>query len=169
VLRGYEYDRGRFVTFTAEELKALDVESSKTIDIATFIPRAEVDPLYFNAPYYVDPDGPVAIEPYRVISAAMAESGMAGLGRLTLSRRERMVMIEPRGAGMGLITLRAAEEVRSADFGRFDGELDAEAVAIAAMIVKRKTSAFDPATCHSAAASARPNGRAEAQSRTGEG
>jgi DNA end-binding protein Ku len=88
----------------------------------------------------------VAIEPYRVISAAMAESGMAGLGRLTLSRRERMVMIEPRGAGMVLITLRAAEEVRSADFGRFDGELDAEAVAIAAMIIKRKTGAFDPAT-----------------------
>jgi DNA end-binding protein Ku len=146
VRKGYEYDRGQFITFTPEELKALDVESSQTIDIATFIPRAEVDPLYFNAPYYVYPDGPVAIEPYRVISAAMAKSGMAGLGRLTLSRRERMVMIEPRGAGMALITLRAAEEVRSADFGRLDGELDAEAVAIAAMIIKRKTGAFDPAT-----------------------
>ena len=57
-----------------------------------------------------------------------------------------MVMIESRGAGMALIALRAAEEVRSADFGRFDGEFDAEAVAIAAMIIKRKTGAFDPAT-----------------------
>jgi DNA end-binding protein Ku len=110
------------------------------------VPRADVDPLSFSTPYYVYPDGPVAAEPYRVIGAAMAETGMAGLGRLTLSRRERMVMIEPRGAGMALITLRAAEEVRSADFGRFDGELDAEAVAIAAMIIKRKTGAFDPAT-----------------------
>jgi DNA end-binding protein Ku len=146
VRKGYEYDRGQFITFTPEELKALDVESSKTIDLATFVPRADIDPLYFSTPYYVYPDGPVAVEPYRVIGAAMAETGMAGLGRLTLSRRERMVMLEPRGADLVLITLRAAEEVRSADFGRYDGELDAEAVAIAAMIIKRKTGAFDPAT-----------------------
>src|SRR4051812_23450251 len=82
----------------------------------------------------------------RAISAAIAEAGMAGLGRLTLSRRERMVLVEPRGAGMALITLRAAEEVRAADFSRYDGDLDEEAVAIATMIIKRKTGTFDPAT-----------------------
>jgi DNA end-binding protein Ku len=71
---------------------------------------------------------------------------MAGLGRLTLSRRERMVMIEPRGPGMVLMTLRAVEEVRPAELGLYDGELDPEAVAIAALIVKRKTGTFDPAT-----------------------
>jgi DNA end-binding protein Ku len=103
VRKGYEYDRGQFITFTPEELKTLDVESSKAIDLATFVPRADVDPLYFSTPYYVYPDGPVAVEPYRVIGAAMAETGMAGLGRLTLSRRERMVMLEPRGAGMALM------------------------------------------------------------------
>src|SRR4051794_5686537 len=95
VRKGYEYERGQFVTFTPEELKALDVESSHTIDLTTFVPRAEVDPLYFNTPYYVYPDGPVAAEAYRTISAAMVETGMAGLGRLTLSRRERMVLVEP--------------------------------------------------------------------------
>jgi DNA end-binding protein Ku len=146
VRKGYEFERGRFVTFTPAELKALDVESSRTIDLTTFVPRAEVDPIYFNAAYYLYPDGAVAVEPYRVISAAMAEAGMAGLGRLTLSRRERMVLVEPRGAGMALITLRAAEEVRAADFSRYDGDLDEEAVAIAVMIIKRKTGAFDPAT-----------------------
>ena len=71
VRKGYEYERGQFVTFTPEELKALDVESSHTIDLTTFVPRAEVDPLYFNAPYYVYPDGTVAAEAYRTISAAM--------------------------------------------------------------------------------------------------
>ena len=50
VRKGYEFDRGQFVTFTSEELKALDVESSRTIDLTTFVPRAEVDPVYFNAP-----------------------------------------------------------------------------------------------------------------------
>src|SRR5213075_1704662 len=146
VRRGYEYERGQFVTFTPEELKALDIESSHTIDLTTFVPRAEVDPLYFNTPYYVYPDGSVAAEVYRTISAAMAEAGMAGLGRLTLSRRERMVLIEPRGQGLTLITLRAAEEVRAAQFDDFGGELDAEAVAIAGMIIQRKIGSFDPVT-----------------------
>jgi len=144
VRKGYEYERGQFVTFTPEELKALDVESSHTIDLTTFVPRVEVDPLYFNTPYYVYPDGSVAAEAYRTISAAMAEAGMAGLGRLTLSRHERMVLVEPRGQGLTLITLRAAEEVRAAEFDGFEDELDAEAVAIADMIIKRKTGSFDP-------------------------
>src|SRR5437763_6181677 len=144
VRKGYEYERGQFVTFTPEELKALDVESSHTIDLTTFVPRADVDPLYFNTPYYVYPDGAVAAEAYRTISAAMAEAGMAGLGRLTLSRREHMVLVEPRGQGLALITLRAAEEVRASEFGSFEGELDAEAVAIAGMIIQRKTGSFDP-------------------------
>jgi len=146
VRKGYEYERGQFVTFTPEELKALDVESSHTIDLTTFVPRAEIDPLYFNTSYYVYPDGSVAAETYRTISAAMAEAGMAGLGRLTLSRRERMVLVEPRGQGLTLITLRAAEEVRAAEFDGFTGELDAEAIAIAGMIIKRKPGSFDPAT-----------------------
>lgn len=146
VRKAYEYEHGQFVTFTPDELKALDVESSKSIDLATFVPRAEVDPIYFDTPYYLYPDGAVAAEPYRVISAAMAETGMAGLGRLTLSRRERMVLVEPRGTGMMLVTLRAASQVRAADFDRYAGEIDAEAVAIGAMIIKRKIGVFDPTT-----------------------
>src|SRR6266568_9057186 len=77
VTKGYEYERGQLVTLRADELKALDVESSRTIDLTTFIPRADVDPLFFSTPYYVYPDGPVAVEPYRVINAAMAEGGLA--------------------------------------------------------------------------------------------
>ena len=93
VAKGYEYERGQFVTFTPAELKALDVESSKIIDLETFVPRAEVDPVYFNTPYYVYPDGPIAVETFRVIGAAMAEAGEVGIGRVTLSRRERPVMV----------------------------------------------------------------------------
>ena len=91
VVKGYEYSRGQFLTFTAEELKALDVESSKVIDLEKFVPRGDIDPVYFDAPYYLYPDGPIAVEALRVIGVAMAEAGVAGIGRLTLSRRERMV------------------------------------------------------------------------------
>jgi DNA end-binding protein Ku len=146
VIKGYEYERGGFVTFTAEELKALDVESSKIIDLESFVPRGEVDPVYFSTPYYVYPDGPIANETFRVIGAAMAEAGVVGIGRVTLSRRERLVMVEPRDTGMVAITLRASEEVRAAAFDKADTEIDADMVAIAGTIIKRRSGHFDPST-----------------------
>jgi len=126
VVKGYEYDRGQFLTFSAEELRALDIESSKVIDLEKFVSRGEIDPIYFDTPYYLYPDGPIAVEALRVISVAMVEARVAGIGRLTLSRRERMVMVEPRGTGMALFTLRAANEVRPAQFGSAEGDLDTE-------------------------------------------
>jgi DNA end-binding protein Ku len=76
----------------------------------------------------------------------MAEAGVVGLGRLTLSRREGMVVVEPRGTGMALFTLRAAEEVRAAQFGMAEGKLDAEMVAIAKANITQRTGSFDPTT-----------------------
>ena len=146
VVKGYEYDRGQFVTFTPEELKALDVESSRVIDLEQFVARGELDPVYFDTPYYLYPDGSVAEETLRVIGAAVAEAGVVGLGRLTLSRRERMVAIEPRGTGMTLFTLRAAAEVRRPQFGSAEGDLDPEMVAIARAIIGQRTRSFDPTT-----------------------
>src|SRR6516165_6989321 len=139
IVKGYEYGRGQFVTLTPEELKALDVESPKVIDLEKFAPRDDLDPVYFDSSYHLYPDGPIAVEALRVIGAAMAEGGVVGLGRLTLSRRERMVAVEPRGTGMALFTLRAAEEVRAAQFGVAEGELDAEMVAIAKAIIAQRT------------------------------
>jgi DNA end-binding protein Ku len=146
VVKGYEYDHGQFVTFSAEELKALDVESSKMIDLERFVSRNDVDPVYFDTPYFLYPNGLVAVEALRVIGVAMAEAGVAGLGRLTLSRRERMVMVEPRGTGMALFTLRAADEVRMVQFRSPEGDLDAEMVAIARAIIRQRTAKFDPRT-----------------------
>jgi Ku70/Ku80 beta-barrel domain len=68
VVKGYEYARGEFVAFTAEELKAFDVESSKVIDLEKFVPRDDLDPIYFDSSYYLYPDG----SRLRVIGAAMA-------------------------------------------------------------------------------------------------
>jgi DNA end-binding protein Ku len=146
VVKGYEYSRGQFLTFTAEELKALDVESSKVIDLDKFVAGDDIDPIYFDSSYYVYPDGPIAVEALRVIGAAMARAGVVGLGRLTLSRRERMVVVEPRGTGMALFTLRAAGEVRASQFGSAEGDLDAEMVAIAGVIIRQRTGNFDPST-----------------------
>jgi DNA end-binding protein Ku len=133
VVKGYEYERGQYITFTPDELKALDLESSKVIDLEMFVPRGEVDPVYFNSPYYLYPDGQMALETIRVIGAAMADAGVVGIGHLTMSRRERMVVVDPRGTGMVLITLRAAEEVRVPQFSKS-----------ARAIIGQRTGKFDP-------------------------
>jgi DNA end-binding protein Ku len=110
------------------------------------VPRGDIDPVYIDSPNYLYPDGPIAAETLRVIGAAMADVGVVGLGRLTNSRRERMVMVEPRGTGMALFTLRAANEVRAWQFGSAESDLDAEMVAIAGAIIKQRTGTFDPST-----------------------
>ena len=114
--------------------------------LCPFSPNRDFFPVYFDTAYYLYPDGPIAVEALRVIGVAMAEAGVAGIGRLTLSRRERMVMVEPRGSGMALFTLRAADEVRSAQFASAAGDLDANMVAIAGAIIQQRRGTFDPST-----------------------
>jgi DNA end-binding protein Ku len=146
IAKGYEYDRGRYVTVTDDELKALQIESSKIIDLDRFVDRDEVDPIYLDTPYYVYPDGDLAAETFRVIGEAMARKNKVGLGRVTISNRERQVLVEPRGAGLVMSTVRSADEVRPAEFGPpAKGDIDADMVGIAESIIERRSGAFDPA------------------------
>jgi len=108
IVKGYEYERGRYVTITDDELKDLQIESSKIIDLDRFVERDEVDPIYLDAPYYVHPDGEIAAETFRVIGEAMEKTGKVGLGHVTLSSRERLVLVEPRDGGLVMSTVRRA-------------------------------------------------------------
>jgi DNA end-binding protein Ku len=145
IVKGYEYDRGRYVTVTDDELKALQIESSKIIDLDRFVDRDEVDPVYLDTPYYVYPDGELAAETFRVISEAMTQKNKVGTGRVTISSRERLVLVEPRDGGLLMSTIRSADEVRPAEFGPASkGEIDADMVVIAESIIERRSGAFDP-------------------------
>ena len=132
-----------------EELKDLQIELSKIIELDRFVSRDEVDPLYLDTPYYVYPDGEIASETFRVIGEAMTRANKVGLGRIVLANRERLVLVEPRGGGLLMLTLRASDEVRTAELGdKQDGEVDPELVALAATIIERKAGAFEPANFH---------------------
>src|SRR5215470_19981417 len=111
IVKGYEYERGRYVTIDDDELKALQIESSKIIDLDRFVDRDDVDPVYLDTPYYVYPDGDLAAEAFRVIGQAMAKKGKVGVGRIVLSSRERLVLVEPREGGLVMSTLHTADEV----------------------------------------------------------
>lgn len=146
IVKGYEYDRGRYVTISDEELKELQIESSKIIDLDQFVDRDDVDPVYLDAPYYIYPDGELADEAFRVIGEAMAHKGKVGVGKVVLSSRERLVLVEPRDGGLLMSTLHSADEVRGAEFSsKHKGEIDSDMVAIAETIIERKAAKFDPA------------------------
>jgi DNA end-binding protein Ku len=129
-----------------EEQKAFEVMSSNVIDLARFVDRAEIDPAYLNTLYYVAPDGELAAEPFRVIAEKMTSKGLAAIARVTFFNTERLLMFEPRGAGMVMYTLRRPDEIHAVDSDTKRQEnLDPEMLDIAEVVVERRRGAFDPA------------------------
>ena len=146
-VKGYEVTKGDYVILTDDELADVKIESSHTIDIEKFVPKAEVDPLYFDNNYYITPEDKVGEEAFAVIREAMARRKMVGVARVVLFGRERMVMLEPRAKGMMGTTLRYAYEVR-ADGAYFDEipkvELSKELLDLASHIIDTKAGKFEP-------------------------
>lgn len=114
-VKGYERGEGEFVLLEDDELDAVALESTRTIDIETFVPRDSVDWIWFDKPHYLTPNDAVGEEAFSVIRDAMKATGMVGISRLVMYRRERAVLLEPRERGIVLWTLRYGEEVRPAD------------------------------------------------------
>lgn len=147
IVKGYEYEKGRFVVVEDEDFEKVRLESKKTIDLERFFPVAELDPLYIDKPYYVVPDGQLAEEAFAVVREALEHENRAALGRVVLSGRERPVAIAPRGKGMVLYTLHASDAIRRASlyFGDLkEAEVDEDQVAVAETLVTRKAGHFDP-------------------------
>lgn len=146
-VRGYEISKNTYVFVEDEEIDAIKLDSTHTIDIDNFVPRKEVDEIYLDSPYYLSPDGKVGEDAFLVIREAMRQKQMVGIARVVMSRRERMVLVEPRGKGLLATTLRNANEVRS-EAAYFEGisdiELPEEMLAIAKDIIARKSAHFDP-------------------------
>src|SRR5450432_1270003 len=112
LVKGYQFEKDKYVVVTAEELEEIEVDSSKTVDIDGFVDAAEIDPIYFDSTYYLAPDGPIAEETFAVILEAMHKAGKVAVARIVLSSRERLVTIQPIEDGFRLTTLRSAKEVR---------------------------------------------------------
>ncbi|MGE8941661.1 Ku protein [Leptospira interrogans] len=146
-VRGYEVAKNQYVYVEDDEIDAVKIDSTHTIDIDNFVPRDQVDEMYLDTPYYLAPDDKIGEEAYLVIREAMEKEHMVGVARIVMARRERMLMIEPRGKGLLATTLRNANEVRS-DEAYFEGisdmELPDEMLSIATDIIERKSAKFDP-------------------------
>lgn len=146
-VKGYKVENNAYVLVEEDELDKVALESTHTIDIEAFVPRSEVDAIYLDAPYYLVPDDRIAQEAFAVIREAMSKEDMIGLARVVLNRRERIVMIEPRGKGLLVTTLHYKNEVRNADvyFEDIpDIKISDDMLDLAVHIVETKAAHFDP-------------------------
>ncbi|PVM71288.1 Ku protein [Caulobacter radicis] len=147
LVKGYEVEKDRYVIVTPEEIESVRLESTRTIDIERFVDVADIDRLYWDNPYFLVPDGKLAVEAYSVIRDAMAGARRIALGRVVMHTRERLLAIEPRGKGLVAYSLRSFDEVRDpADL--FDDipakKADPSMIAIARKIIEQQDGPFEP-------------------------
>jgi DNA end-binding protein Ku len=113
IVKGYEFEKGRYVVMDEEDLSKVRPESTRVINLVQFSEVDEIDPVYLERAYYLAPDGPMANEAFAVIREGM--QGKAGIGKLALYGREYLVAVQPKNKGLIMFTLRTAREVRSMD------------------------------------------------------
>ena len=146
-VKGYEVDDGRYVLLEEDELDEVALESTHTIDIETFVDRGEVDEIYLDESFYIVPNDEVAYEAFAVIREAMKKTNMVGLGRVVMHRRERLLMLQPRGKGLAATALRYKPEVRKED-AYFDEiptvKVPTDMLQLAEHILEQKKGHFDP-------------------------
>lgn len=148
IVKGYEIEKGRYVVVTDEEIKNVRLETTRTIDIERFVDEADIDRLYWNDPYFLAPDGDMAMEAFSVIRQAMEGAGKVALARVVMHQRERVLALEPRDRGILAYTIRSNKEVRdpSEVFGHIPRtKSDPKMVAIAEKIIEQLEGPFDPA------------------------
>jgi DNA end-binding protein Ku len=147
LVKGYEYDKDEYVLFEDDEISKLKIEASHTIEIVRFVKAEDIDRIYFDEPYYLVPDGKVAIEAYKVIQDAIAAESLVGLATLVMANRERPVAIEPRDRGLLVTRLRAPEDLRDEEplFDSIpDKPADRQMVEMAKTLIEKMSGKFDP-------------------------
>ncbi|HEX3701475.1 MAG TPA: Ku protein [Phenylobacterium sp.] len=146
IVKGYEVEKGRYVVVTDEDIEGVRLETTRTLDIERFVDEDDIDRLYWNDPYFLVPDGDMALEAFTVIREAMSKSGKVALGRLVMHQRERVMALEPRDKGILAYSIRSNREVKDPEelFDKIPSEKpNAQMVEIAAKIIDQLEGPFD--------------------------
>jgi DNA end-binding protein Ku len=145
IVKGYEYEKDQYVLFDEKELDKIEPASARTMEILEFVKLDDVDPLYFDASYYVTPED-AGKKAYQLLLLAMEESGHAAIAKLTMHQREHIVVVRPRAKGLTLHTLFYADEVREvAEYGQPDKvELKDAEKKLALQLIESLAAPFNP-------------------------
>ncbi len=171
IVKGYEVSKGHYILLDPEEIESVKLESRKTLDLVQFVDIGDIDPMYFDKPYYVVPADDLAEEAFVVVRDALRASKKVGVGQLAMRGQEYVVALKPCGRGMLIETLRYADEVNKAQsFFREIGDAkpDPELLDMAAMLIERKVGEFDPKEFHNRYVDALKSLIAEKQRKKGE-
>jgi DNA end-binding protein Ku len=149
IVKGYEYEKDQYVLFTEEDLDKIDPPSAQTMEILEFVKIDEVDPLYFDASYYVTPEE-AGKKAYHLLIDAMQESGYVAIAKLTMHQRENIVIMRPRANGLTLHTMFYANEIRQvAEYGQPDSApLKEQEKKLAYQLIESLAAPFDPSKYH---------------------
>ena len=147
-VRGYEFKKDTYLILNEEDFESARVESSSNINVEKFVDISSVDPIYFDASYYMGPDGDAGMDVYAVLHEAIRRTGKMALARVVMNRRERAIGITPMGKGLVAHTLHEERDLNSANdvFGKLpDIGLDPEMVKLATQLIERQAGEYDPA------------------------
>ncbi|TCB17921.1 Ku protein [Rhizobium leguminosarum bv. viciae] len=144
--KGYERGEDDYVILTDEDLEAVELETVRTIDIETFVARDKIEWVYLDTPYYLTANERIGDEAFAVIREAMEAQDVVGVSRVVLGRRERAVILEPRGEGIVVWTLRFGDEVRPENeyFSEIDKKSDADGVTALEKLIKKRLKEWSP-------------------------
>jgi DNA end-binding protein Ku len=148
LVKGYEFEKDRFVLLDDADFESAQIESSSTMSIDRFVPAASIEPIYFDTSYYLGPDGDAGLDVYAVLREAIVQSKRIALSRVVISRRERVIAITPMSGGLVAHTLYEASDLYDAEtvFADVaDTKADAEMVKLATQLIDRQSGRFDPA------------------------
>jgi len=146
ILKGYEVSKGEYVLLDPEEIEKVKLESRKTLELTQFVELTDIDPIYFDKPYYVAPADDLAEEAFVVLRDALKKTKRVGIGQLAMRGQEYVVSLKPCGRGMVLETLRYADEVnRASSYFRDIGDTkpDADLLELAETLIEKKSGGFD--------------------------
>lgn len=145
IVKGYEFEKGNYVVFTAEELEAIPADSVKAIDVVAFVPLEEIDPVYFQKPYYVAPE-PSGVKAYKLLEQALSESGRVGIAKVTLRDKERLATLRVRDGVFILETMHWPDEIRQPDFAELDKQVEVrpQELEMAKSLIANLSESFQP-------------------------
>jgi DNA end-binding protein Ku len=151
IVKGFEVEKGKYVILSDDEIEGVKLESKKTLELTQFVDAAEIDPIYFEKPYFCVPKDELAEEAFCVIRDALKAAKKVGLGQLAMRGHEYLISLKPCGRGMILETLRYEEEVNKAS-GFFrsipDDAATPELMELATALIDKRTAKFDPGKFH---------------------
>ncbi len=147
IVKGYEYRKGEYVIIEPEELKKIEPKTAKSMEILEFVKADDVDPVYFESSYYLQPDEG-GEKPYALLSQALKETNYLGIAKLTMHNREYTVFLRPHESGMMLHTMYYEDEVKKMEAPKLNSEVKPAEIKIAHQLIEALAGKFEPEKFH---------------------